>query len=118
MWPKENYFGILNKFSKKKGFSNYLFKLDFLLKDELFILLWTILMVWKCGLLEPWIFPFPYPVSYRFMQNYPRLLNPMQQKQKKKIYIFTILGSKEKSLENFTFDLDVPKSIPLGEDEE
>ena len=42
----------------------------------------------------------------------------MQQKQKKKIYIFTILGSKEKSLENFTFDLDVPKSIPLGEDEE
>ena len=39
----------------------------------------------------------------------------MQQKQKK--HIFTILGSRGKLLKNFTFDLDVLKSIPLGEDE-
>ena len=39
-------------------------------------------------------------------------------KKKKKNIFFTILGSREKPLENFTFDLDVPKSILLGEDEE
>lgn len=31
--------------------------------------------------------------------------------------IFNILGSKGKSLENFTFDFDVPKSILLSKDE-
>ena len=36
----------------------------------------------------------------------------------KKSHIFTNLGSKGKVLENFTFDLDVPKSIPLDENEE
>ena len=53
------------------------------------------------------------------MQNYPRFLDPMQwkQKKKKKKHIFIILGSREKPLENFTFDLDVPKSIFLEEDE-
>ena len=39
----------------------------------------------------------------------------MQWKQKNKI--FSILGSKEKSLENFTCDLDVPRLIMLYEDE-
>ena len=42
----------------------------------------------------------------------------MQWPKKKKKHIFTILGSREKPLENFNFDLDVPKSIPLGENEE
>ena len=37
--------------------------------------------------------------------------------KKKKKHIFNILGSRRKTLENFTFDLDVLKSIPLGEDE-
>lgn len=31
--------------------------------------------------------------------------------------IFNILGTREKSLESFSFDLDIPKSISLGEDE-
>ena len=31
--------------------------------------------------------------------------------------LFSILGSKEKSLENFTFDFNIPKSILLGEGE-
>ena len=43
-------------------------------------------------------------------------LDLMQHKQNQ--YIFTILGSSGKPLENFTFYLDVPKSILLGEDEE
>ena len=30
--------------------------------------------------------------------------------------IFNILRSREKSLEKFTFDLDISKSIPLDED--
>ena len=34
-----------------------------------------------------------------------------------KNHIFTILGSKGKPLENFTFDLDIPKTIPLSENE-
>ena len=51
------------------------------------------------------------------MQNYPRPLNPMQRKQKN-IYIFTILGSRGKPLEDFTIDLKVLKSILLKEDEE
>ena len=38
--------------------------------------------------------------------------------KKKKKHIFTILRSKEKPLENFTFDLDVLKSTPLEKDEE
>ena len=42
----------------------------------------------------------------------------MQWKQKEKKHIFVNLGSKGKVLKNFTFDLDVPKSIILGEDEE
>lgn len=50
------------------------------------------------------------------MLNYPGPLDPMQQKEKKK-NIFNILGSKGKSLENFTFDFDVPKSILLSKDE-
>lgn len=49
------------------------------------------------------------------MLNYPGPLDPMQQKEKKNI--FNILGSKGKSLENFTFDFDVPKSILLSKDE-
>ena len=51
------------------------------------------------------------------MQNYFRPLDPIQWKQRK-THIFTILGSKGKPLENFTFDLDVPKLILLGEHEE
>ena len=43
-------------------------------------------------------------------------LDLMQHKQNQ--YIFTILGSSGKPLENFTFYLDVPKSILLREDEE
>ena len=42
----------------------------------------------------------------------------MQWKQKKKKHIFMNLGSKGKVLKNFTFDLDVPKSILLDENEE
>ena len=38
--------------------------------------------------------------------------------KKKSNHIFTILGSKGKPLENFTFDFNVPKSISLGKDEE
>ena len=34
-----------------------------------------------------------------------------------KIKIFTNLRSRDKALETFTFDLDVPKLILLGEDE-
>ena len=49
------------------------------------------------------------------MKNYLRPLDPIQKKQKK--HIFNILGLKGKTLENFIFDLDVLKSIPLGEDE-
>ena len=65
------------------------------------------------------ISPFPYLGLYRCMQNYCRPLDPMQWKQKKKKkHNFTILESRGKSLENFTFDLDIPKSILLGEDEE
>ena len=37
---------------------------------------------------------------------------------KKKKHILPNLGSKGKVLENFTFDLDVPKSIPLDENKE
>ena len=40
----------------------------------------------------------------------------MEAKEKQQ-HNFTILESRGKSLENFTFDLDVPKSILLGEDE-
>ena len=47
--------------------------------------------------------------------NYPRLIDLMQQKQKK--HIFKILGSKGEALKKFTCDLCVPKSITLGEDE-
>ena len=43
--------------------------------------------------------------------NYLRPLDPMQQKQKD--FFFNILGSREKLLQNFTFDLDVLKSISL-----
>ena len=49
------------------------------------------------------------------MQNYPM---PLDHINGSKNHIFTILGSKGKPLENFTFDLDVPISIPLREDEE
>lgn len=56
------------------------------------------------------------PWIERYMLNYPGPLDPMQQKEKKK-NIFNILGSKGKSLENFTFDFDVPKSILLSKDE-
>ena len=38
--------------------------------------------------------------------------------KKKSNHIFTILGSRGKPLENFTFDFNVPKSISLGKDEE
>ena len=31
--------------------------------------------------------------------------------------VFNILGSRLKGWENFTFDLDIPKLIPLSEDE-
>ena len=37
--------------------------------------------------------------------------------EEKKKSNFNILGSRGKSLEKFTFDLDVPKSIMLGGDE-
>ena len=50
------------------------------------------------------------------MQNYPRPLDLMQQKQNQ--HIFTILGSRGKPLEDFIFYLDVPKSILLEEYEE
>ena len=46
------------------------------------------------------------------MQKYPKALDPMQQKQNQ---FFTILGSREKSLEKFSFDFDVPKSILRSE---
>ena len=36
---------------------------------------------------------------------------------KSKYHIFTNVGPREKPLENFSFDLDVPKSIPLDADE-
>ena len=48
--------------------------------------------------------------------NYPRPLDPMQHK-KKKNQNFNILGSRDKGLEIFTFDLNVSKSILLGEDD-
>ena len=35
-----------------------------------------------------------------------------------KIKIFNKIGTREKPLEKFTSDLDVPKSIPLDENEE
>ena len=38
--------------------------------------------------------------------------------QHKQNHNFTNQGSSGNPLENFTFDLDVPKSIPLEEDEE
>lgn len=67
-------------------------------------------------MLGTWISPFPYPGLYRFMQNYPRSLDLRQWRQKKKKHIFNILGSREKTLKNFTLDLDVPKLIALDED--
>ena len=39
----------------------------------------------------------------------------MQRKQKQNC---NKIETREKPLENFNFDLDVPKSIPLGENEE
>ena len=48
------------------------------------------------------ISPFPYLGLYKCMQNYPRPLDPMQWKQKKK-HNFTILGSRGKPLEIWMF---------------
>ena len=45
--------------------------------------------------LEPWISQFPYPGSYRCMQNYTKPLNPMQWKHNIYIYIY-IYNSKIK----------------------
>ena len=49
------------------------------------------------------------------MQNYLRPLDPGSGNKNQN---FTNKGSREKPLQNFTFNLDVPKSIPLSEDEE